>query len=59
MIEGFILLAEMAAFGLVLWYARQLDGKRPSNSLGLFDMKPSDVVAPSTKSKRGGRGPHA
>lgn len=39
MIDGLILGAELAAFALLLWNVRKLDGTRPSRSLGLFDMK--------------------
>lgn len=59
MIEGLILLAELVAFGLVLWYARRLDSKPPASSLGLFDMKPPDEVVSTNNKQRGRPNPHA
>lgn len=43
MIEGLILAGELLVFGLLLWNARQLDGKR-ARGLGLFDMPESDGI---------------
>jgi hypothetical protein len=59
MAEGLILMAELAAFGLLLWNVRKLDGKSPKKSLGIFDMKASDEIQPTAKIKSKARGPHA
>lgn len=59
MIEGLILMAELVAFGLLLWYVRKLDGKSPNMGLGIFDMKEADATLSTTKNKNGARGPHA
>jgi hypothetical protein len=44
MIEGLILAGELLVFGLLLWNVRQLDGKGPTRTLGVFDMTDCDAT---------------
>jgi hypothetical protein len=52
MIEGLILACELVVFALLLWNVRQLDGRPPSRSLGLFDMsEPKKANGETSKPK--------